>query len=103
MTEQREMRILVLVPFEMQGEIRRQLTPLGVMIDFISKATDLSQLTLSRALYQVVLLPAALPGNGWWSLWERSLCSIRGRRFWFMLVRQASSYGREYWKWGATT
>jgi DNA-binding NtrC family response regulator len=68
-TEQPELRILALVPPEMQGRIRDQLAPLGVMIDFIGKVTELSHHTLSQAAYQIVLLPAALPGNGWWSLW----------------------------------
>jgi DNA-binding NtrC family response regulator len=71
-------RILALVPLEVQAKIRRQLTPLGVTIDFISKVTEVSQLALSQTLYQVALLPAALPDNGWWSLWgELTLLSPR--------------------------
>ena len=61
--------MLALVPAEMQGQIRRQLAPLGVTIDFISKAAEVSQLALSRTPYHVALLPAALPDNGWWSVW----------------------------------
>jgi DNA-binding NtrC family response regulator len=64
-----ELRILALIPVEMQGQIRRQLAPLGVTIDFIGKAADLSHFVLSQTAHQVVLLPAALPDNGWWSLW----------------------------------
>jgi DNA-binding NtrC family response regulator len=64
-----ELRILALVPVEQQGQIRRQLAPLGVAIDFISKAAEVSQLALSRATFHVALLPAVLPGNGWWLLW----------------------------------
>jgi DNA-binding NtrC family response regulator len=64
-----ELRLLALAPLQMQGQIRRQLAPLGVTIDFVSKATDVSHLVLHRAPYQVALLPAALPDNGWWSLW----------------------------------
>jgi DNA-binding NtrC family response regulator len=63
------LRLLALAPLQMQGQIRRQLAPLGVTIDFVSKATDVSHLVLHRALYQVALLPAVLPDNGWWSLW----------------------------------
>jgi DNA-binding NtrC family response regulator len=62
-------RMLALVPIEMQGQIRRQLAPLGVVIDFVSKAVEVSQLALSRRSYHVALLPAVLPDNGWWSLW----------------------------------
>jgi DNA-binding NtrC family response regulator len=64
-----EVRLLALAPLQMQGQIRRQLAPLGVTIDFISRAADVSHLVLNRALYQVALLPAVLPDNGWWSLW----------------------------------
>lgn len=62
-------RVLALASLEMQEQIRRQLAPLGLNVDFISKVAEVSQLVLSRASYQVALLPAALPDNGWWSLW----------------------------------
>lgn len=69
MAELDKVRILALVPAEKQGQIRRQLAPLGTAIDFISKANELSHFTHSGAVYHVALLPAALPDNGWWSLW----------------------------------
>ena len=65
----RQVRIVALVPAAMREKVRRQLAPLGVMIDFIGKVAELSHLTLSRVTYHVALLPAALPDNGWWSLW----------------------------------
>ena len=73
-----EIRVLAMVPVERQGQIRRQLAPLGVVIDFISKAAELSHLALSHTSYHVALLPAALPDNGWWSLWgEMALLNPR--------------------------
>ena len=66
---QDEVRVVALVPAEMQETLRLQLAPIGVTLDFISEATDLSQEALRRTLYHVALLPAALPDNGWWSLW----------------------------------
>jgi DNA-binding NtrC family response regulator len=63
------LRLLALASLQMQGQIRRQLAPLGVTIDFVSSAAEVSHLVLNRALYQVALLPAVLPDNGWWSLW----------------------------------
>ena len=66
-----EVRILALVPGEMQGQIRRQLAPLGVTIDFIAKAAEVSHLALSQNSYHVALLPAILPDNGWWSVLGR--------------------------------
>jgi hypothetical protein len=76
--ENPEIRILAMVPVEKQGQIRRQLAPLGVTIDFISNVAELSHLALSHTSYQVALLPAALPDNGWWSLWgEMALLNPR--------------------------
>ena len=73
-----EIRVLAMVPVERQGQIRRQLAPLGVIVDFISKAAELSHLALSHTSYHVALLPAALPDNGWWSLWgEMALLNPR--------------------------
>jgi DNA-binding NtrC family response regulator len=62
-------RVLALVPTEMQRQIRRQLAPLGGVIDFVSRAVEVCQPALGRGSYQVALLPAILPDNGWWSLW----------------------------------
>jgi DNA-binding NtrC family response regulator len=64
-----KVRILALVPSEMQAQIRCQMGPLGFMVDFIEKAAELSHLVLSRTSYQVALLPAELPDDGWWSMW----------------------------------
>ncbi|HXP09614.1 MAG TPA: hypothetical protein VN828_13995 [Acidobacteriaceae bacterium] len=62
-------RMLALVPEEMQARVLHELAPLGTKIDFISTAGEASHLALSRTSYQVALLPAALSDNGWWSLW----------------------------------
>jgi DNA-binding response OmpR family regulator len=64
-----EVRMLALVPVEMQGQVRRQLGPIGVTIDFINTPAEFSHLSLGRSSYEVALLPAALPDTGWWSLW----------------------------------
>jgi hypothetical protein len=63
------MRVLALVPVEMQARIVRELAPLGAQVDFVSTTGEVSQLNLSRAAYQVALLPAALSDHGWWLLW----------------------------------
>jgi DNA-binding response OmpR family regulator len=62
-------RMLALVPAEMQARVLHELAPLGTKIDFISTAGEVSHLALSRTSYQVALLPAALSDNGWWSVW----------------------------------
>ena len=64
-----EVRILALAPVEVQAQIRRQLGAIGAAVDFIGNANDLHRLALSRVLYHVALLPAALPDTGWWALW----------------------------------
>jgi DNA-binding NtrC family response regulator len=64
-----EIRMLALVPVEMQARILGALGPLGTRIDFISTAAEVSHLVLSSTLYHVALLPAALSDNGWWALW----------------------------------
>jgi DNA-binding NtrC family response regulator len=64
-----EIHLLALVRRERQAQIRRQLAAIEVSIDFISRVAELSHLAPSQSFYQVALLPAALPGNGWWSLW----------------------------------
>jgi DNA-binding NtrC family response regulator len=76
--ENPEIRVIAMVPVERQGQIRRQLAPLGVTIDFISKTAELSHLALSHTPYHVALLPAALPEEGWWALWgEMALLNPR--------------------------
>jgi hypothetical protein len=65
----REVRVLALVPISKQGEIRRQLAPIGAKPVFISRAPDLCHLARDRNLYHVALLPAALPDTGWWAVW----------------------------------
>jgi DNA-binding response OmpR family regulator len=62
-------RMLALVPAEMQAQVLRALTPIGTRIDFVSTAAEVSHLVLSSTSYHVALLPAALSDNGWWSLW----------------------------------
>ena len=63
------LHLLAMVRPEVQGQIRRQLEPIDAHIDFISRAVEVSRLVLKRTSYEVALLPAALPGSGWWSLW----------------------------------
>ena len=70
MTVERErLRVLGLAPKGMQGQLRRQLAPLGAALVFIERASDLSSMTRDGAPYHVALLPAALPDNDWWALW----------------------------------
>jgi len=78
-TEQHhEVRVLALAAADRQGEIRRQLAPLGMTVVFISRAPDISKLVRDRTSYHVALLPAALPDADWWEVWgEISLLNPR--------------------------
>jgi DNA-binding NtrC family response regulator len=50
-------------------QIGRYLAPLNMTVDFISRAAEVAHLALAETSYHVALLPAEVPGNGWWSLW----------------------------------
>ena len=65
----RAVRLLALVPAEMQRRIRGHLASLLVTVDFAERPADFSRCLVGNTSYQVVLLPAALPEGGWWSLW----------------------------------
>ena len=63
-----EVRLVAFAPVEMHVRIRRLLASIGVAVDFISHAAELSHLARQNS-YQVALLPASLADAGWWSLW----------------------------------
>lgn len=79
MTEKHEeVRVLAWVALEMQKEIRRQLGPIGAALAFASRATELFRMIRNLGVYDVVLLPAALPDTDWWTVWgEISLLNPR--------------------------
>jgi hypothetical protein len=64
-----ELRVLAVVPAGMQSEIRRQLTSLAVIPVLVSNAAELAHVVRGEEVYQVTLLPAALPHSDWWAIW----------------------------------
>jgi len=73
-----EVRVLAWVALGMQKEIRSQLSPIGAALAFASRATELFRMIRNRGVYDVVLLPAALPDTDWWTVWgEISLLNPR--------------------------
>jgi DNA-binding NtrC family response regulator len=69
-TEKHEgVRVLVWVASDMQKEIRRQLDPIVAALAFASRANELFRIIRNRGVYDVVLLPAALPDADWWTVW----------------------------------
>jgi FixJ family two-component response regulator len=72
-----EVRVVAFAPVEMHVRIRGLLASIGVGVDFISHAAELSHLARQNS-YLVALLPASLADAGWWSLWgELSLLHPR--------------------------
>jgi FixJ family two-component response regulator len=54
----------------LDSEIQRQLTLLDMPAIFVSGAGKLGQFVRHDEVYQVALLPAALPeGMDWWTIW----------------------------------
>jgi hypothetical protein len=88
-------RVLAVVPVELQPQIRRQLGPLGVTIDFVNRATELSRLALIRTSYHVGLLPAAFPDTSWWSLWGEITLLHPCPRVWTTPTQRTSGSGPE--------
>ena len=65
----KQVRILVVAAAEMQGELRRQLSSLDMSSVIVSRAMELAHFVRSGEIYQVALLPAALPDTDWWAIW----------------------------------
>jgi CheY-like chemotaxis protein len=64
-----KVRMLAVVPEEMQEGIRRQLSSLGMSPVFVSRAAELGHFVRSGEVYQIALLPAVLPDLDWWTVW----------------------------------
>jgi DNA-binding response OmpR family regulator len=64
-----DVRVIVMGNGDTQGEIHRQLAPIGVTVASVRRAAELSQFTHKQNYYQVALLPAVLPDSDWWTVW----------------------------------
>jgi DNA-binding NtrC family response regulator len=64
-----KVRLLALMAVEMQDEVRRMLSAMDICPVFVSKAADLRQFIRGGDIYQVALIPAALPDLDWWTIW----------------------------------
>jgi DNA-binding NtrC family response regulator len=74
-----QVRILAIVASEAQSELERQLNSLDMSPVFIHHTAQLRQYVHHDEIYQVALLPAALPEElDWWTLWgELGLLTLR--------------------------
>ena len=73
-----EVRILAVVSDEMRTRIAHQLESLNARIECVAKAAEISRLVSEGNIFEVAILPAALPNAEWWALWgELSLLHPR--------------------------
>lgn len=64
-----EVRILAVVSDEMRTRIGHQLEPLNAKIECAAKAAEIARLVSEGNIFEVAILPAALPNAEWWALW----------------------------------
>ena len=63
-------RILAVASSDFEGQIQRHLCSPDMSAVFVSRAEELGQLVRNGEVYEVALLPAALPeGIDWWTIW----------------------------------
>ena len=63
-------RILAVVSSDFEGQIQRHLSSPDISAVFVSRAEELGHLVRNGEVYEVALLPAALPeGIDWWTIW----------------------------------
>ena len=63
-------RILAVVSSDFEGQIQRHLSSPDMSAVFVSRAEELGHLVRNGEVYEVALLPAALPeGIDWWTIW----------------------------------
>jgi DNA-binding response OmpR family regulator len=63
-------RILAVVSSDFEGQMQRHLSSADMSAVFVSRAEELGHLVRNGEVYEVALLPAALPeGIDWWTIW----------------------------------
>lgn len=65
-----KVRILAVASADCEGRIQRHLSSPDMTPVFVSRAEELGALVRNGEVYEVALLPAALPeGIDWWTIW----------------------------------
>ena len=72
------MRVLAVLPEQMQPELLRQLAPLKMTVVCAARALEIARLISQGAVFEVAILPAASSDAEWWALWGE-LCLIDPR------------------------
>jgi PleD family two-component response regulator len=68
-TQNRVLRILIVVSPERRKEIARQLAPLQAQLVFVNHRGETAQTIHEDDVFQVALLPGTLSDTDWWGLW----------------------------------
>lgn len=73
-----EVRVLAVVSEQMRATLARQLAVLNVKIERVAKASEIARIIGNGDIFDVAILPAALPNAEWWAFWsELSLLNPR--------------------------
>jgi hypothetical protein len=73
-----DVRILAVVPRQIQPGLLRQLAPLKVTVVCVGRALEVARLLSQGRVFQVAILPASSSHSEWCSLWGE-LCLIDPR------------------------
>ena len=84
------MRVLAVLPEQMQPVLLRQLAPLKLTVVCAARALEIARLISKGAVFEVAILPAASSHAEWWALWgelclDRSTAGNSG-------IREATSF-----------
>jgi len=71
-------RVLAVVPEQMQPELLRQLAPLKISVVCAGRALEVARFISQGAVFQIAILPAASSDTEWWALWGE-VCLIDPR------------------------
>jgi DNA-binding NtrC family response regulator len=83
-------RVLAVLPEQMQPALLRQLAPLNLTVVCAERALEIARLISQGAFFEVAILPAASSQAEWWALWGE-LCLIDPRPE-ILVYAQATSF-----------
>ena len=84
-----DVRVLAVVPDQMQAELLKQLAPLKMTVVCVGRALEVASILSREPAFQVVILPASSSDGEWWALWGE-LCLLDPRPEILVYARSAS-------------
>jgi hypothetical protein len=64
-----DVRVLAVVPDQMQAELLKQLAPLKVTVVCVGRPLEVACILDREPAFHVVILPASSSDGEWWALW----------------------------------